>query len=82
MKNMKKLLLFIICILIFTSCDKHIPSNVNNVKYKGVEYITIRDVEYEKIVVDGHDFLFRRWNTYYGEGSDLEHSPVCRKCKK
>jgi len=79
---MKKLLLFVIGILVFTSCDEHTPSNVNNVKHKGVEYITIRDVEYEKIVIEGHDFLFRSYSTYTGTGSDLEHSPICSKCKK
>ena len=81
--NMKKLLLFIIGTLILTSCDNsNVPSKVSNVKYGRVEYITIRDVEYEKIVIEGHDFLFRRWHTYSGVGSDLEHSPICSKCKK
>lgn len=79
---MKKLILFVIGILIFTSCEDHTPSNVYNTEYKGVEYITIRGVEYEKIVIGGHDFLFRSWHTYSGRGSDLEHSPICGKCKK
>ena len=80
---MKKLLLFVIGTLIFTSCDNSsVPSKVSNVKYEGVEYITIRDVKYEKIVIEGHDFLFHRWQTYYGIGSDLDHSPICSKCKK
>lgn len=78
---MKKLLLFI-GILIFTSCGYRAPSSVNTVKYERVEFIKIGTVEYEKIVIEGHDFLFRDYSTYTGTGSDLEHSPICRKCKK
>lgn len=80
---MKKLILFIVGILVFTSCSYQAPSNVNNVTHKGVEFIKIGTVEYEKIVIDGHDFLFRSYSTSYtATGSDLEHSPICGKCKK
>ena len=80
---MKKLILLFLMILVLSSCtDNRIPSTtVEYTNNNQVNYITINSdnhkYDYEKVKIDGHDFLFRTWVTKYGHGSDLVHNPSC-----
>lgn len=81
---MKKLITLLLIVLVLSSCnrDDRVPSTtVEYTNNNQVNYITIHSndhkYDYEKIKIDGHDFLFRTWGTKYGYGSDLVHNPSC-----
>lgn len=85
---MKKILIILVLIFCLFSCGKvnHHPINtIEEVKvYNNVISIISegKHYDYQKVTIENHDFLFRVWQTKYGRGSDLEHSPICRTCKK
>ena len=85
---MKKIFLVLFSICIFASCeDERTPSSTNVSMMNNYNYSFIRinsegkNFDYEKIKLNGHNFLFRWWETKYGRGSDLVHDPDCKKCK-
>lgn len=86
---MKNILIILVSIVCLFSCGKtnHHPINtVEEVKVYDNDVISItskgRHYDYQKVTIETHDFLFRTWNTKYGSGSNLVHSPNCKLCKK
>lgn len=86
---MKKIFFIITSILLLSitscvhdegNCTETIDISDNNCD----EYIIIKtpfEYKYKKLVIDGHDYYFRSWQTRGGHGSDLVHNPNCRQCQ-
>lgn len=83
MKKFLSILLFsgVFCL---GSCDysSSVSSSVDVVVSDSTVVLTqgFYSVEYDKVVVEGHDYYFRLWTTKSGKGSDLVHRPNCRRC--
>ena len=88
---MKKIFFIITSILLLsiTSCtcgnyEKNCTETIDISDNNDIEYLVIKyyhDYKYKKLVIDGHDYYFRSWQTRGGHGSDLVHNPNCRKCQ-
>lgn len=80
---MKRILLLLFVTAFITSCDENNTGRIVECnKEGGTKIFNVYGVRYYLIQLEGHDYLFRRWPTYGGMSSDLEHYVDCRKCKK
>lgn len=75
------LILFVCCI--FISCNKEYIAKPEVSTTE--ETIVIKDgwenYKYKKVIIEDHEYYFRRWATRNGTGSNLVHNPNCSTCK-
>lgn len=75
---MRKLLYILFGLVLFISCDKDEREPTEKVRTSSnTESVAIDGKKYYKIELEGHQFYFRSWSTYNGNGSDLVHDPNC-----
>ena len=71
---MKKILVFIFGILLFSSCEEVQRTDKN-------EYLNINGCKYYKIKIGNHDVYQYRFQTKYDDGSDIIHfTDMCNYC--
>ena len=86
---MKKLLVFIIGILLLSSCDNNLVKGgvtktiaEENNKKSNKEYINVNMHTYYKTKMGNHDVYQYTFHTQFGDGSDIVHfEDMCDYCK-
>lgn len=78
---MKKILVFIFGILLFSSCEETERTDAISGKTEKNEYLNINGCKYYKIKIGNHDVYQYRFQTKYDDGSDIIHfTDMCNYC--
>ena len=80
--NMKKFLIFIFGIILFSSCNETKKHDAYNIKTDLNEFLNINGCNYYKIKIGNHTVYQYTFGTYTGTGSDIIHfEDMCDYCK-
>jgi len=78
---MKKILVFIFGILLFSSCEEFERTDAISGRTEKNEYLNINGCKYYKIKIGNHDVYQYRFQTKYDDGSDIIHfTDMCNYC--
>ncbi len=78
---MKKILIFIFGILLFSSCEEFERTDAISGRTEKNEYLNINGCKYYKIKIGNHDVYQYKFRTKYDEGSDIIHfTDMCNYC--
>lgn len=78
---MKKILIFIFGILLFSSCEESKRKDAISERTEKNEYLNINSCKYYKIKIGNHDVYQYKFQTKYDDGSDIIHfTDMCNYC--
>lgn len=78
---MKKILVFIFGILLFSSCEEVQRTDAISGRTEKNEYLNINGCKYYKIKIGNHDVYQYKFQTKYDDGSDIIHfTDMCNYC--
>ena len=78
---MKKILVFIFGILLFSSCEEFERTDAISGRTEKNEYLNINGCKYYKIKIGNHDVYQYKFQTKYDDGSDIIHfTDMCNYC--
>lgn len=78
---MKKILVFIFGILLFSSCEESKLTDAISGRTEKNEYLNINGCKYYKIKIGNHDVYQYKFQTKYDDGSDIIHfTDMCNYC--
>ena len=78
---MKKILVFIFGILLFSSCEESKRNDAISGRTQKNEYLNINGCKYYKIKIGNHDVYQYKFRAKYDDGSDIIHfTDMCNYC--
>ena len=78
---MKKILIFIFGILLFSSCEEFERTDAISGRTEKNEYLNINGCKYYKIKIGNHNVYQYKFETKFDYGSDIIHfTDMCNYC--